>query len=535
MDSKQKHIDGLASLALAKRLSRRGFMEGVMAMGATAAAATVLWNTKVEAATAKPGGTFRVALDDGNTSDSLDPATYNSRFMITLVHTRTNFLTEIGGDNKVMGELAESFEATPDAKTWTFKIRKGVEFHDGKTFDADDAVATLNYHRGTDSKSAAKSLLSGVDEIKSDGKNTLVMKLKEGNADLPYALTDYHLVMLASKDGKIDPQSRNGTGGYVLDDFQPGVSAKLSKFKNYWKEDRAHFDAVNFIAVNDVTARTNALMGGEVDAMIECDFKTADSLKQAQDVTLDEVPSGTFVDMAMHMDEKPFDNADVRMALKYAIDRKAAVETVLSGHGSIGNDHPISPIMPYYDASLEQRAYDSDKAKFYLKKAGLSDIKVQLSAADTVIAGAVDMALLFADNAAKAGITIDVVREPNDGYWSNVWLKKPFFMAGWGQRPTPDIIFSLAFAKGADWNETHFADPRFNNLLVAARAELDQKKRQAQYSEMQKIVSDTSGAIIPFFRNWLYARNKKVAHGDMLSANWPLDGARGAERWWFAS
>src|SRR5262249_56005641 len=109
-------------------------------------------------------------------------------------------------------------------------------------------------------------------------------------------------------------------------------------------------------------------------------------------IRVDEVQTGTHVSMPMHADVAPFDNPDVRLALKYAIDREATVKKVLNGHGSIGNDQPISPIMPFYDKSIEQRSYDPDKARFHLKKAGMESLKVDLSAADAVITGGVDMA-----------------------------------------------------------------------------------------------------------------------------------------------
>ena len=194
----------------------------------------------------------------------------------------------------------------------------------------------------------------------------------------------------------------------------------------------------------------------------------------------------------------------------------------------------LIPIMPFFDASQPQREHDPDKARALIKKAGLDGLKIELSAADTVITGAVDMATLYAEMARQIGVEITVKREPNDSYWSDVWLKKPFCMAGWGQRPTPDIIFSLGFAAGADWNESHFKDDRFNKLLAEARAEIDDKKRAEMYGEMQRIVSDKGGTILPFFRNWIYARRSNIQHGNALSASWPLDGARGAERWWFA-
>jgi peptide/nickel transport system substrate-binding protein len=151
-----------------------------------------------------------------------------------------------------------------------------------------------------------------------------------------------------------------------------------------------------------------------------------------------------------------------------------------------------------------------------------------------VIPGALDMAVLYSETAKKGGIDVEVVREANDNYWASVWLKKPFALAGWGQRPTPDIIFTLGYAPGADWNESHFKNERFDKLLVEARAELDQKKRAEMYAEMQRILHEEGSTIIPFFRNWIYARRATIAHGPQLTGNWPLDGARGAERWWTA-
>lgn len=523
----------LASQAMSGKIDRRQFMQGALSVGLGVTAASSLWTRDVAAQTPKTGGSFRVGLDDGNTADSLDPATYNSRFMITMAHTKNNFLTEIAPDNQVTGELAESFEASSDAKTWTFRIRKGVEFHNGKTFDANDAMASLNYHRDEASKSAAKALLDGIEEIRADDANTLTIKLKSGNADLPYALTDYHLIMMAAKDGKVDPMESAGTGAYRLDEFEAGIRAGLSKNPNYWKEGRGHFADVVFTAVNDVVARQASLHSNTFDAIIECDYITAEAMAKDSNIRLDEVPSGTHVGMPMFCDADPFKNKDLRTALKLACDRQVLIDRILKGHGSVGNDHPIAPVMPFFDASQPQIEFDPDKARALVKKAGLEGLTIQLSAADTVITGAVDMATLYAEMASKIGITVKVVREPNDSYWSDVWLKKPFCMAGWGQRPTPDIIFSLGYAKGADWNESHFANDRFNTLLNAARAEIDVKKRTEMYGEMQRLVSDDGGTIIPFFRNWLYARRANVAHSGQLSSSWPLDGARGAERWWF--
>jgi peptide/nickel transport system substrate-binding protein len=235
----------------------------------------------------------------------------------------------------------------------------------------------------------------------------------------------------------------------------------------------------------------------------------------------------------MRTDTAPFDDNNVRMALKLSLDRDALLQNVLRGHGSVGNDHPISVANRYHAADLPQRVYDVDKAKWHLKQAGLSSLTVDLSAADSAFAGAVDAAVLYKEHAAKAGITINVVREPNDGYWSAVWMKKPWCAVYWGGRPTEDNMFSTAYAAGADWNDTFWSHERFNKLLVEARAELDEPKRREMYVEMQGIVSNQGGVVVPMFNNYVFAMTTNVQHGQM-SGSGDLDGGKWMERWWFA-
>ncbi len=236
---------------------------------------------------------------------------------------------------------------------------------------------------------------------------------------------------------------------------------------------------------------------------------------------------------ARQADTPPFDNNDVRLALKYGVDREKLLQTVLRGHGRVGNDHPISVSNRYHAGELPQRVYDVDKAKFHLKKAGLTTVQVSLSAADAAFAGAVDAAVLYKEHARKAGIEINVIREPNDGYWSAVWMKKPWAAVYWGGRPTEDWMFSTAYAAGAAWNDTFWKHERFNKLLIEARAVLDQTKRREMYVEMQRIVSDEGGVVVPMFNNYVFATSAKIAHGPM-QGNWDLDGGKFMERWWFA-
>ncbi len=523
-----------AKLLRLGKISRREFMGRAVAAGATVAMSSTLASKALKAAMPKKGGRFRIGMGHGSTTDSLDPATFENNFMSSGLNYAThNHIAEIGMTGDLVPELAESWEASDDAATWRFKIRKGVEFHDGKTLDANDIVASVNHHRGEDSASAAKPLLDQVTDIRADGKDTVVVTLQGGNADFPFVISDYHIAIVPSKDGVIEWKSGAGTGGYVLRKFEPGVRADFNRYPNYWKEGAAHFDEVELLSITDVAARTNALTTGEIDVMDRVDIKTLNLLKRNTNIRIEETTGTAHYTFAMRTDTPPFDNNHVRLALKYGVDREVLLRTVLRGHGVVGNDHPISVSNRYHAGELPQRAYDIDKAKFHLKKAGLSSLTVSLSAADAAFAGAVDAAVLYREQAAKAGITIDVVREPNDGYWSAVWMKKPWSAVYWGGRPTEDWMFSTAYAAGAAWNDTFWTHDRFNELLIGARAELDNAKRREMYVEMQRIVSDEGGVVVPMFNNYVFAMSTKVEHGPM-QGNWDLDGGKFTERWWFA-
>jgi peptide/nickel transport system substrate-binding protein len=234
----------------------------------------------------------------------------------------------------------------------------------------------------------------------------------------------------------------------------------------------------------------------------------------------------------MLMDKPPFDNIDVRLAMKHAINREAMLQTVLLGHGYLGNDHPISKTQRFYNAALPQREYDADKARYHLKKAGMSSLDVTLFATD-IYAGGVDAALLFQQYAEKAGINIKVERVPTDGYWSNVWNTESFCVSFWSGRPTEDLMLTLAFSNKSAWNETHWNNERFEKLLVAARAELDEAKRREMYGEIQQLIRDEGGLIAPVFANVINVISDKVGTPEKVSSVFSSDGYKNGERWWF--
>lgn len=512
-------------------LSRRGLLMGAATI---TAAGLILPRGAWAQAAPKVGGSFRIGHSGGATSDSIDPATFSAGPVITAMLAVCNNLMEIDAKGVAQPELAESVTPDKGARIWTFKLRGDAKFSDGRALTAKDVLASFNHHRGADTKSAAKDSLAQVKDIRADGDGVVVFELETGNADFPYVTTDYHfIIMPALADGTLDWKSGLGTGGYVLENHEPGVRITLKRRDDYWKKDRAWFESCELRTINDPTARQNALMTGEVDAINGPDLSTVHLLKRKKGITLVETTGTAHYTLPMFCDVAPFSDLRVRQALKYAINRDELVEKVLRGYGKVGNDSPITPANRFYAAPKAQHGYDPDKAKSLLKAAGLEGLKLELSTSEAAFTGAVDAAQLFQQSAKAAGIDLTVKREPEDGYWSNVWLKKPFCMGYWNGRPTEDDMFSLVYAKGAEWNESHWDNARFNELLLKARAELDDGLRAEMYAEMQELVSEDGGTIIPVFVNYVDAHNDKVAHGDVASNRF-LDGWKCVERWYAA-
>ena len=533
MDKKNAYIQSLSAKLTARHIDRRQFMNGALATGMAVATATALADTAI-AATPKKGGHITSGHGHGATSDTLDPGLFENGFQNALGHNVHNRLTGVGPDGNLAPEIAESWEASADASTWRFKIRD-AEFHNGKKVTVNDVIASINHHRGEDSTSAAKPLMASITDMKDEGNNTVAINLDSGNADFPFVLTDYHMSILpANSDGTIDWQSGVGCGSYKLDHYDAGVSAEMSRNGNYWTDSVGHFDSVQMLSLIDPNARTSALVSGTVDVIDKVDLKTAGLLSRKPGVNVRSATGTQHYTFPMRCDTAPFDNVDLRRAIKHGVNREELLEKILFGYGELGNDHPIGSGQRFYNSEMPQTPYDPDKAKFFLKRSGLGNVKIDLSAADAAFAGAVDAAVLIQNTLAPIGIDVNVVREPNDGYWGDVWLNKPWCACYWGGRPVEDMMFSTAYQSGASWNDSFWSNERFDKLLVEARAELDNAKRREMYFEMQSIVNDEGGVLVPFFAAYVFATSDNVVVPDQIASNWDLDGSRFIERWWKA-
>lgn len=514
------------------RISRRSFMARASALGIAGAAGVPLISERAMASSPSVGGRFRIGIGSGSSSDSMDPGTITDTYMQVVNYGLRNNLTEVTPDGELIGELAESFEASEDARSWTFRLRDGVEFHNGKTLDANDVLETMNHHRGEDSESGARQLFDDVEDIVADDDLTVTFHLAAGNADFPFIMNDYRLTICPVVDGALD-LSGNGTGGYVLDSFRPGERTTMTRNPNYWKENAAFFESVEVLVMRDSTSRTNALTTGDIDVMNRVAPSSVDLVGRRGGARVEQTSGNQHYTFPMHVDREPFDDWHVRMAIKLAVDREQLLQTVLSGHGYVGNDHPIGRANRFHHDDLPQRQFDPEEARHHLREAGRENLQLTLKVSDAAFVGAVDAGQLMAETMAEAGIDLRVDRVPSDGYWSNVWLEEPFVASYWGGRATEDWMFTEGYAAGANWNDTNWENERFNELLREARAELDEDRRREMYHEMQELVHDDGGSLIPIFANYIMGLSDEVQHGEMAN-NWDLDGLKCLERWWFA-
>ena len=530
-DRKQTDLEKLTHLRREVgrgRMSRRDFIQLAMAAGVAATAADAMFS-QAKADTPQKGGDLHLGISWGSTSNTLDPGPILDSYMGTVNLTIRSLLAEVDEKGNIGTDLAESFEPSDGTKTWAVKLRKGVTFHNGKDLTADDVAASVRHHMGPNTKSALKSSAKQIKEVKADGDH-VIFDLQAGNADFPYFLGEHRLSIMPAKDnGDVDWQSGIGTGPYMLEEFKPGEVVRAKRFPNYYRD--TWFDNVEILSIIDPTARTNALLSGQLEVMDRCDAKTLKFMEQRPDVGIDKVTGYEHNTFAMIVTAPPLDNPDVRNALKYAIDREAIIKRVFGGIGTPGNDNVVAPSVKFAINPQPVHSYDPDQAKSLLKKAGLSNLKVDLSAADVAFTGAVDAATIYRESAAAAGIDINVIREPNDGYWDNVWQKKPFCASEWLGRPTADAVMTFEYSADSNQNDTFWKNPRFNELLTAARSELDAKKRADMYAECQQLMHDDNGVIVIMFTTFVTAHSKKVAHGPLLSSL-DLDGFRICQRWW---
>jgi len=480
--------------AIRRGATRRELLGMLMAAGATAglAGGMITSARQAIAATPKRGGHIRFAWAQHGPADTLDPILNTNSIDYARSRLTYNNLCRLA-DNLTPGpELAESFEANPTATEWTFMLRKDVEWHDGSKLTAEDVIYSMNRHLGEDSKSKAKVLAGDVKEwIKVDA-HTVRAVLKAPNAELLIILGTFHFKIV--KDGTADFQLPLGTGPYVLKEFTPGVRSVHLRNENYWNEGHPYIEQFEVFGITDPVARVNALISGDVQMAGNINPKAIPQVEATDGVEIFAVASGSCNDVVVRLDTEPGINPGFALGLKYLQQRDRVLAVVQKGVGDIGNDQPVGPAYGADWCKEQQiRPYDPDKAKFYIKKSGVTSATIDVA---EVATGLTDRCLMLQREASKIGLDLQINKVPTDGYWGTTWLKAPMHVGSWNMRPSANTMMTIAFKSDAPWNESKWKNERFDQLLLMARAELDPAKRYEMNCEMQKLVSDEAGVLI---------------------------------------
>jgi peptide/nickel transport system substrate-binding protein len=456
-------------------------------------------------------GRLRLAVNVGGTGDTLDPAKGATVIDDSRMYGLYDCMTRYDENNIPRPHLAREWSASPDRKSWTFRLQQNATWHDGRPVTADDVVFTFN--RNLDPKVGATCSNTLTPLL---GGEVVAVDAKTVRFDLPRPYVDWPAVVGALwthiLPANFNPATANtapvGSGPFKFESFSPGRSSRFVKNRNWWNEGHPYLDEYEVLDVFDDIARTNALISGQIDFSFGLPFSSIDMLKASRIKVL-EINRSNLVSIALVEDMPPFKgNLKLRQAFAYSLDRQAIAGIVYRGHAWPGNDHPLPSQSyaagPTYER-IPQRTQDLDRARKLLAEAGYPNgIDLTLHTADAGYNMA-DLAVVVAEQARKAGFRIEVKKWPSNLYWEQVWLKKSFYISYWSCEPTADLIVSKTLCSTSRENESHFNNTEFDGLVAKARTVADLDERREIYTSAMRMAHESASFIIPVFVN--------IAHG----------------------
>ena len=516
-------IIGLLEQLKVGQISRRDFVQKGLALGMTVSslglllhkAAPALAATAREGPRARRGGTLRATID--GPTGGLDPALQQDTATISICHNIYNFVVRIDAHLVPYPDLATTWHSSPDGLTWTFPLHRGVRFHSGKPFGADDVIYTVKRIQNPKTGSPAAVNLRGIARIEKVDEYTVRFHLKAPNPDFPVALADYHMCIVENNFKGDYTTHPSGTGPFVLKDFVPADHATIVRNPHYWQAPYPYLDAVKFLYLPQPATQVAALKSGAVDFIIRLSPAQAAPLVGAPGIKVTNVSGTGFLNMRMRSDRPPFHDNRVRLAMKYVVDRKAINDVVMRGRATLGNDQPIAPAFVRWYTDLGVRPRDVAKARALLAQAGYPHgLNVTLYASPYL--SQVDFAVVYKQLAADAGITVRIYQEPWTNYLVRDWLEVPFAITNWASRPTPTEFLNLIFRSEAKWNEAHYSNKQLDALIDKVGAELEPARRKAQFKQIEELLSNEGPSIIPFYTVTVYPLRDRV-HGLPLKSD----------------
>lgn len=507
--------------AAARGLTREEFLRGAAAGGALVAAGGLV--ELAEGAVPKPkrGGTFRLGITGGSAKDFIDGQHIVDKPDIVRLVATFEGLSYFNEQYKpTIDGLAEEITAER-ADRWLVRLRQGIEFHNGKTVTADDVIYSMRRTATHPLKLFGNASFKNVDfsRTRKLDRWTVRVFLKSPDVTLIDAFSQYFQGIVPVGYPMKDLASRTksplrfvGTGPYKVKSFVPGRQSVHVRNENYWRSGQPYFDEVIIIDFPDDTARVNALLSGQVDAITDVPFAQVPVVKRRGNLRIYEAPTGAWNPISMRVDVPPFNDNRVRQAMRLLINRPQVVKQALAGHGRVANDIYSPFDLCYAGDEFPQRRYDPERARALLKAAGQEGLTVDLqtTAADT---GMVEEAQILAQNAKAAGVTINVKVLDGGTFYGDQYLQWPFATDFWGTRNylAQVTVGSLATSP---FNETHWDKhpkySRFFSLYRQALRTVNLEKRCDIVREMQRLEYEEGGHIIPYFKNLTDAYSAKV-------------------------
>lgn len=528
------------------RMDRREFIRVAALLGTSAATAYAIagFDNPAYASTAlpfakedpkaKPGGVLKMAMQVQKLDD---PATFSWVQMSNQSRHTLEYLAMTGPDNITRPMLAESWTASPDLKTWTFNLRKGVMWHTGEELAAEHVA--WNIQRWLDPKTASsnvglsvfsamveetaekdakgnpiKRMIKGALEVVD--KHTLRLNLSKAVLSAPEDLYNYPTAIVHPSFKAPLSDNMIGTGPFALTELKVGEKCILKRVKKtkdgkdfkYWGGNvfleeihYYHFEGEN---------QLSAYASGSVDGVYDFTVEQID-LAKSLDGTIHIARTAQNICCRMQVDKKPFSDKRVRQAVVMAVDNSKVKNLIFTTGGDVGENHHVAPVHPDY-AALPPLKRDVEGAKKLLKEAGFEKgIELTIDVGNTDGPWHQTACEAMRDQLKDAGITLKINVMPAAKYWE-IWDKTAFGCTAWTHRPLGTMVMSLGYRTGVPWNESRYANPAFDKALDEAEATLDVTARKEKLAKAAKILQDDAVMVMPLFRP-IYTITSKVVNG----------------------
>ncbi len=484
-----------------RELMDRAARGGIAAVGAGtlisalgSGSSTALAST-ISTVAPRRGGILRVGLTGGSSSDTVDPNKMTTNPDFGRVAALYDGMVWGGANGQPYLRVAEEMSPlTKDASKWAIRLRKGVRFHDGREATANDLIYSIRRCL-TPTPGVTASVLSGIRlaDLRKLDNYTVEVPFDRPYTTFLLALDSTSNIYLVPEN--FDPTHPVGSGPFMFESFTPGQQSVFARWDEYWDQPFPYVDKLVMVDFSDQTSQVNALLSGQVDCVnqLSADVVTAVT-SGGKKVEIS--PGGGYNPFTMRVDQAPFTDARVRLAFQLMVDRPKMLDIVFGGHGVLGND--IFGIWdPEYDHALPQRVQDIEQAKHLLKAAGQEHLTIELVTSD-IASGVPEMAQVFAQEAALAGVKVNLRQITPTAFFGPNYLKWTFAQDFWYYGPYLSQV-PLSSILGAPYNETHFDNPRFNTLFAQANATTNAATQTEIVHEMQTIQYNDGGFIIPFF------------------------------------